>query len=239
MKITVVCEYNPTMGSAEGLNAYPEGMGECLRNLMATDGNDAVYVRIDENGATDLTDEIINSTDVMVWWGHWYHDKVDSALVEKIAERVQKGMGIICLHSAHKSKIFMRLIGTSGCLKWREDGEHERLWCVDTTHPINKGLGEYIDVMQEEMYGEPFDIPTPDELVYLGWFKGGEVLRSGCVFKRGRGKLFYFNCGHETYPVYKNEEIRKILQNARDYVKPCGEILSELNCPNIIEFSVK
>ena len=239
MKVTVVCEFNLAMASKQGLGAYPEGMGECLRNLFIEGGHQAVYVKSDENGVRDLTDELLQSTEVLVWWGHFHHEAVEDGLVEKIANRVQRGMGLICLHSAHVSKIFKRMVGSSGSLKWREVGEQERLWCIDPTHPINNGLGEYVDIMHEEMYGEPFDIPTPDELVYIGWFKGGEVFRGGCVFNRGRGKVFYFNPGHETYPTYKNSNVRKILLNAVEYVKNPRGILDKIECPNIPEFSVK
>lgn len=238
MKITVVCEYNLSMSSPEGIKAYPEGMGECLKELVESGNNEAVYIRADENGAQGLTDEILNNTEVMLWWGHWHHEAVDDKLVEKIAYRVQRGMGLICLHSAHVSKIFKRLTGTSGSLKWREVGEKERLWCIEPTHPINQGLGEYVDIAHEEMYGEPFDIPTPDELVYIGWFEGGDVFRAGCVFKRGRGKVFYFNPGHETYPTYKNKDIRKIILNACNYVKPSQGIVENLVCPNVSNFTI-
>ena len=239
MNIIVFSEINASMFSEEGVKAYPETLGVCLKNLFEENGNNVTLVKLDENGAEDFNQDALNTADVAVWWAHWYHGKVQDELVDKIIERVQKGMGLICLHSAHKSKVFMRITGTSGSLKWREVGEQERLWCVDVNHPINDGLGEYVDIINEEMYGEPFDIPTPDELIYLGWFKGGEVLRSGFVVKRGRGKMFYLNCGHETYPVYKNEGVRKIIINASKYVKPNRPILDELVCLHVTEFSIK
>lgn len=239
MKVTIVCEFNPSMVSEQGIKAYPEGMGECLRDLLVEGGHDTTYVKADENGAKGLTDEILQETDVLIWWGHWYHGAVEDELVEKIANRVYRGMGLICLHSAHVSKIFTRITGTTGSLKWREVGEQERLWCIMPSHPINNGLGEYVDIMQEEMYGEPFDIPTPDELIYVGWFKGGEVFRGGCVFNRGRGKVFYFNPGHETYPTYKNPQVRKILLNATEYVKCSSGIAQKIECKHVPEFSVK
>jgi trehalose utilization protein len=239
MNIIVFSEINASMLTEEGVKAYPETLGVCLKNLFEEDGNNVTLVKLDENGAEDFNQDALNTADVAVWWAHWYHGKVQDELVDKITERVQKGMGLICLHSAHKSKVFMRLTGCTGNLKWREVGEQERLWCVNINHPINDGLGEYVDIEHEEMYGEPFDIPTPDELVYLGWFEGGEVLRAGCVFNRGRGKMFYLNAGHETYPVYRNEGVRKIIINASKYVKPNRPILEEYACEHVIEFSVK
>lgn len=239
MKVVVVCEHNASMDSIEGKEAYPEGMGACIAEFLQKSGYETTLVTIDDKGATALTDEIISSADVMFWWGHWYHRAVADEVVEKVADRALRGMGMVFLHSAHDSKIFKRLMGTSCSLKWREVGERERLWCVDPTHPVAKGLGEFIDIPHEEMYGEPFDIPTPDELVYIGWFKGGEVFRGGCVFKRGRGKLFYFNPGHETYPTYHLPDVQKLLSQACAYVAPAGELLEKICCPNVTEFSVK
>lgn len=239
MNITVVCEHNASMDSEEGKKAYPEGLGVCLKNLMEETGGSVSLVRMDENGAGALTDEIINGTDVMVWWGHWYHQKVSDEIVNKVADRALRGMGMIFLHSAHDSKMIKKLLGTSCSLKWREDGELERLWCVNMAHPIARGLGEYIDIPQEEMYGEPFDIPAPDELIYIGWFRGGEVLRGGCVFNRGRGKIFYFNPGHETYPTYKLPQVRQLLKQACAYVAPGIPLKEDVNCVHIPEWSIK
>ena len=238
MKITVVCEHNASMDSEEGKKAYPEGLGVWLKNMLEETGGDVTLVRMDENGADALTDEIIDQTDVMFWWGHWYHQKVADEIINKVADRALRGMGMVFLHSAHDSKMFKKLLGSSCSLKWREDGECERLWCVDMTHPIARGLGEFVDIPQEEMYGEPFDIPTPDELVYIGWFRGGEVFRGGCVFKRGAGKLFYFNPGHETYPTYHLPAVRTLLKQACEYVAPALPIKGAISCPHIPERSI-
>lgn len=239
MKVTVVCEHNASMDSEEGKAAYPEGLGVCIAELLKAKDKNVTLIRADEQGVHGLTDEILEKTDVMFWWGHWYHGAVDDALVDKIAYRVQRGMGIVFLHSAHDSKPFKRLLGTTCSLAWREVGEKERLWCVMPDHPIARGLGEYIDVEHEEMYGEPFDIPTPDELVYIGWFRGGEVFRGGCVFHRGRGKIFYFNPGHETYPTYKIDKVRTLLLQACDYVAPASGVAEKVQCRHIEEFSIK
>ncbi len=239
MNITVVCEHNASMDSEEGKKAYPEGLGVCLKNLMEETGGSVSLVRMDENGAGALTDEIINGTDVMVWWGHWYHQKVSDEIVNKVADRALRGMGMIFLHSAHDSKPFKRLLGTTCSLRWREDGEHERLWCVAPGHPIARGLGEYVDIPQEEMYGEYFDIPVPDELVYVGWFEGGEVFRGGCVFCRGRGKFFYFNPGHETYPTYRIPAVRTLLLQAAAYVAPADGVGEVPACRHIEQFSLQ
>lgn len=161
-----------------------------------------------------LSDHLLNQTDVLIWWGHLAHDEVKDEWVEKIQQRVLDGMGLLVLHSGHFSKIFKKLMGTSCDLKWREADDKERLWVIDPTHPIVSGLGSYIELEKEEMYGEHFDIPAPDELVFVSWFEGGEVFRSGATYKRGRGKVFYFRPGHETYPTYHNKEIQTVIKNA-------------------------
>lgn len=238
MNVTVVCEHNDSMDSPEGKAAYPEGLGNCLAALFGEKGAHVTLVTADRQGVPGLTDELLGSTDVLVWWGHWFHGYVADQQADAVADRVRRGMGMLFLHSAHDSKPFKRLLGTSCTLSWREDGELERLWFPSLAHPIVRGLGEYIDIPHEEMYGEPFDIPVPDELVCIGWFEGGEVFRGGCVFRRGRGSIFYFNPGHETYPTYKLPAVRTLLQQAAEYVAPQAGIAETLSCRHFEQFSV-
>jgi len=181
-----------------------------------------VYVRtatLDEP-EHGLTAEILNNTDVLLWWGHIAHGEVDDAVVAKVHERVLAGMGMVVLHSGHFSKIFQKLMGTTCNLKWRNVGEKERLWVVDPSHPIAEGLGEYFELPQAEMYGEHFDIPEPDKLVFVSWFAGGEVFRSGCCFHRGRGKIFYFRPGDERYPIYEDANVQRVIRNAVFWATP-------------------
>jgi trehalose utilization protein len=146
------------------------------------------------------------------------HDEVSDEIIEKVHKRVLGGMGLIVLHSGHFSKIFKKLMGTTCDLKWRHD-DTERLWVVAPGHPIAEGLGEYIE-LEEEMYGEPFDVPQPDELVFVSWFGGGEVFRSGLCYRRGRGRIFYFRPGHEENPSYHNKDVQRVLQNAVRWAAP-------------------
>ena len=235
MKVLVFCEKND---GAEVRAAYPEGLGEYLAQILRDAGHTATLLPITASGVEGFSDELLNEAEVAFWWGHMYHSCVQADIVDKVVVRVHRGMGIIFLHTAHLSQPFPRLIGTTGFLTWREDGERERLWCVDPTHPIAAGLGDYIDIPQEEMYGEPFGIPTPDELVYIGWFEGGEVFRAGCVFKRGLGKLFYFNPGHETYPTYRIPAVRKLLVQACEYVAPKQPVSGPLGCGHRDDFCI-
>ncbi|HEX7346202.1 MAG TPA: ThuA domain-containing protein, partial [Candidatus Limnocylindrales bacterium] len=163
-------------------------------------------------------------TNVLTWWGHVAHGEVDDAVVDRVQRRVLDGMGLIVLHSGHHSKIFKRLMGTSCDLNWREAGERERLWVVDPAHAIAEGLGEGFTLDQEEMYGEHFDVPAPEGLVFISWFDGGEVFRSGCCYERGRGRVFYFRPGHETHPTYHHPAVRRVIANAvRWAASPAGD----------------
>jgi trehalose utilization protein len=179
-----------------------------------------------------LTQEVIDQTDVLFWWGHCAHGDVADKIVDRVQARVLQGMGLVVLHSGHYSKIFKRMLGTSCSLTWREAGEKERLWVCNPGHPIVQGLGPYFEIPHEEMYGEPFGIPAPDETLLVSWFAGGEVFRSGCTWKRGNGKIFYFRPGHETYPTYHQAEVQLVLRNAAHWVKPEGSIWID-GAPNI------
>lgn len=211
---------------------YPEGLMAPIQSCLSAQEDiqvTSVHMMMEEFG---LTDQTLDETDVLIWWAHISHDSIPDSLVQNIVERVNKGMGFIPLHSSHKSKPFMRLMGTSGCLKWRE-GDFCRIWTVDPVHPIAAGIPEQIELSEEEMYGEHFDIPRPDDIVFLSWFRGGEVFRSGCTWQRGYGKIFYFQPGHETSPSYHNEHVKQIILNAVRWAAPTKR-LTELNCPNAI-----
>lgn len=218
MKVTVWNENRHEQTSEEVRAVYPEGIHNAIASFLK-DGHDVRTATLDE-AEHGLTDEVLENTDVLIWWGHVAHEEVADETVEKVKNRVLDGMGLIVLHSGHFSKIFKTLMGTGCDLKWREADEKERLWVVDPSHPITNGIGEYLELEKEEMYGEHFDIPTPDELVFVSWFEGGEVFRSGCTFKRGNGKIFYFRPGHETYPTYYNSGVQQVIKNAVNWAAP-------------------
>jgi trehalose utilization protein len=200
---------------------YPEGIHGQLAGHLGSRGLAVQTATLDEpeNG---LTVESLANTDVLVWWGHMAHESVKDETVERVYQRVMGGMGLIVLHSAHFSRIFRKLMGTSCNLKWREIGEKERLWVVNPGHPIAAGLGEYFELEHEEMYGELFDIPAPDELVLVSWFQGGDIFRSGCCFYRGMGKIFYFRPGHETLPTYHHPDVLQVIYNSVMWAAPSG-----------------
>ena len=192
---------------------YPDGIHNVIKSFLDKNEDMVVKTAVLDDVENGLTDEVLNNTDVLIWWGHICHHKVSDAVVAKVTNHVLRGMGFIPLHSAHMSKPFISLMGTSCTLKWR-DGDYERLWCIDPNHPISEGVPETFVLDPEEMYGEFFDIPKPDSVVFLSWFRGGEVFRSGCTFTRGYGKIFYFRPGHEANPSYYNENVQKIITNA-------------------------
>ena len=200
---------NPAVG-----RIYPNGMHNTIAGALREDPlleAETATLQEPEHG---LPAARLERTDVLLWWGHAAHGEVADDVVERIASRVWEGMGLLVLHSGHFSKIFKRLMGTPCSLKWREAGERERLWVVNRSHPIAEGLPEAIEVPSTEMYGEPFTVPEPDETVFISWYEGGEVFRSGMTWRRGAGRVFYFSPGHETYPIYQQPEIQKVLRNA-------------------------
>ena len=235
-RVTVWNEFLHEKTQDEVRRIYPEGMHVVMREAIEEHLGLEVTVRCAwlEQPQHGLTDAGLADTDVLTWWGHAAHDRVDDAVVDRVQRRVLEGMGLIVLHSGHASKVFCRLMGTSCMLRWREAAELERLWCVHSGHPIADGLeDEYFELPQVEMYGEYFDIPQPDELVFISWFEGGEVFRSGCVWTRGKGRVFYFRPGHETFPIYHDPKVRRILANAVRYVAPVSSAPVRLDGRNI------
>lgn len=193
---------------------YPGGMHTCIAQALNEDPRISASTATLQDREHGLSEERLNDTDVLLWWGHAAHGDVDDAVVERVAERVWSGMGLILLHSAHFSKPFKRLMGTPCALTWREAGERERLWVTSPNHPIVSGLPDHFELEYEEMYGEPFSVPEPLETVFISWFQGGEVFRSGLTYRRGAGNVFYFRPGHETYPTYHDANVKKVLINS-------------------------
>jgi trehalose utilization protein len=223
-RVTVWNEFRQERNDDEVRAVYPDGIHEVIASGLREAGFEVRTATLDEP-EQGLPPSILDATDVLTWWGHEAHDEVDDATVDRVQQRVLEGMGLIVLHSGHASRIFRRLMGTTCALKWREAGERERLWVVDPSHPIAEGLGESFLLDHEEMYGEHFDIPAPDRLVFVSWFQGGEVFRSGCCYQRGRGRVFYFRPGHETYPTYFNADVRRVIANAAKWAaQPAGAL---------------
>ncbi|MFA6929843.1 MAG: ThuA domain-containing protein [Lentisphaeria bacterium] len=206
---------------------YPEGLHKTLANNLAADDLALRAVSLDQP-EQGLPEEILNTTDVLIWWGHCAHAEVKDELVDKIQQRVLSGMGLIVLHSGHLSKIFRRLMGTACRLRWREIGEKERLWVVSPAHPIARNIPETFVIPHHEMYGEPFDIPQDGKLIFMSWFEGGNVFRSGVAFERDRGKIFYFSPGHETFPIFHDPIILQVIGNAIRWAAPTEMVVNRI-----------
>lgn len=232
IQVTVWNEFAHERQSEQVRSVYPDGIhvaiADGLRELDDTLDVRTATLDQPEHGLSKI---VLDATDVLIWWGHKAHDKVSDEVVERAHARVLEGMGLIVLHSGHFSKLFKRLMGTSCSLCWREADETERLWVCNPGHPIAKGLGRYFELPREEMYGEPFGVPAPEEQVFISWFEGGEVFRSGNCYLRGAGRVFYFRPGHESYPTYFDPNVRRVLANAARWAAPRGERWVDV-CPN-------
>jgi trehalose utilization protein len=213
IRVTVWNEFHHEQTNDFIRNIYPNGIHEQIAGYLRQQPGLEVRTATLAEPEHGLTEEVLAATDVLMWWGHAKHTEVEEAIVDRVQARVLESMGLVVMHSGHFSKVFKRLMGTSCGLSWRESAERERLWVVNPHHPITQGCGRYIEIPNAEMYGEHFDIPDPDELLFVSWFEGGEVFRSGAVWHRGRGKIFYFRPGHETYPIYHHEGVLHVLDN--------------------------
>ena len=237
LRVTVWHEYRHEKKHESIRKLYPDGMHATMAAAIQEHLGEAVTIRtatLDEP-EHGLTDEVLKNTDVMTWWGHMAHDEVKDEIVAKVHKRVLEGMGLVVLHSGHYSKIFRKLMGTGCGLLWREAAEMERFWIVDPAHEIADGLPPHWEIPHEEMYGEYFDIPQPDELVMVSWFEGGNVFRSCCTWTRGKGKVVYFRPGHEAFATYHQAEVRRVLANSVKWAGPRSSSPFGLGAPNAKE----
>jgi trehalose utilization protein len=230
IRVTVWHEFRHEKKNPKVAALYPEGMHGAIAEFLGRDTAFQIRTATLDEPEHGLTESVLEETDVLVWWGHMAHGEVADEIVARVQKRVLEGMGLIALHSAHYAKIFKALLGTTCSLKWREANDKERLWNVNPSHPIAQGIGDYFEIQSEEMYGEPFGIPTPDELIFISWFTGGEVFRSGATWQRGHGRIFYFRPGHETYPTYYHPDVQRVITNAVHWAKPTVRIPDV--CPN-------
>jgi len=209
---------------------YPEGIHKAISGFLSKDQGLTVETATLDMPEHGLSAERLAATDVLLWWGHLAHDRLSDEVAAAVQRRVLEGMGLIVLHSGHFSKPFKRLMGTNCSVYWREADERERVWVIERGHPIAAGLGEYFELPAEETYGEHFDIPKPDATVFISWFEGGNVFRSGCTWERGQGRVFYFQPGHETYPAYYDANVQRVIRNAVAWAAPRVTITGTADC---------
>ncbi len=220
LRVTVFNEFLHEVENEVVREIYPDGIHAVLARHLAAALGATVGTATLAQEQHGLTAEVLEATDVLLWWGHKAHDEVADEVAERVKRAVLGGMGLVVLHSGHLSKPFLKLIGTHGSLKWREADEKERLWNLAPAHPVMQGIGEYIEIEREEMYGERFDVPDPDELLMISWFQGGEVFRSLMTWRRGHGRVIYFRPGHETYPTYHHPQVLRVIANSVRYAAP-------------------
>ncbi|MCX6971551.1 MAG: ThuA domain-containing protein [Verrucomicrobia bacterium] len=230
-RVVVWGEFRHEKKNPKVAELYPDGMHETIAaSLRKIPSLDVATAWLDQDAEHGLGGDILKKTDVLVWWGHMAHGDVSDEVVARVKTRVLEGMGLVVLHSGHYAKIFKALLGTTCSLKWRESTDKERIWNIAPHHPITQGIGDYFEIPAEEMYGEPFGIPEPDELIFISWFTGGEVFRSGATWQRGNGRVFYFRPGHETYPTYHQAEVQTVIANGVLWARPTVCIPD--SCPN-------
>jgi trehalose utilization protein len=226
IRVTVWNEGRHEKTHAEVREIYPQGIHETIATaLRKAGGLEVTTATLDQDVEHGLSQKLVDSTDVFIWWGHMSHKDVKDEIVERVHRRVLGGAGMIALHSGHMSKIFMKLMGTTCNLKWREEkNEREILWVTRPGHPIVRGIDDHFILDREEMYGEFFDIPEPECTFLISSFGGGEVFRSGCTWTRGAGRVVYFRPGHETFPTYHNPKVLKVIENAVRFAAPAGDL---------------
>jgi trehalose utilization protein len=222
VRVTVWGENVHERNEPEVRALYPDGLHGAIAAGLSELLGDRVRVRTatQEQPEHGLSQDVLDDTDVLTWWGHIAHEEVDDAVVARVHQAVLDGMGLLVLHSGHYSKILRRLLGTTCDLRWRNEGERELVWTVAPSHPIAAGVPSPIVIEAQEMYSEPFAIPAPEELVFVSSFAGGEVFRGGCTWTRGAGRIFYFSPGDQDYPVYHHPDIRRVLANGVEWAAP-------------------
>jgi trehalose utilization protein len=172
-----------------------------------------------------ISEALLKSTDVLIWWGHKKHGEVKNELVDRIEKRVkEEGMGFIGTHSTHFAKPFKRLMGTP--CSWSEyvcDGTSVEISVAEPNHPICKGVKDF-KLPLIERYGEPFKVPPTEAVPLQGMYTKPDgtkaPARMGLCWTVGKGKVFYFTPGHETYNDFFRPEVRRILMNTVEWAAP-------------------
>lgn len=220
INVTIWNEYRHEKSDENVAKLYPNGLHAAIGEFLSNNDDMKITLAALDDPDQGLPDEVLNNTDVLLWWGHMNHGEVKDDLVERIRQRVYVGgMGFIALHSAHHSKPFRAIVGTTGNLLWG-DNQKEIIWNIMPSHPIAAGIPSHFELPEEELYAEPFQIPQPDAHIFEGWYEHGYVFRTGCTFLRGAGRVFYFQPGHETCPSFYDANVQRIITNGVRWAAP-------------------
>ena len=220
INVTIWNEYRHEKSDENVAKLYPNGLHAAIGEFLSKNDDMKITLAALDDPDQGLPDEVLNNTDVLLWWGHMNHGEVKDDLVERIRQRVYVGgMGFIALHSAHHSKPFRAIVGTTGNLLWG-DNQKEIIWNIMPSHPIAAGIPSHFELPEEELYAEPFQIPQPDAHIFEGWYEYGYVFRTGCTFLRGAGRVFYFQPGHETCPSFYDANVQRIITNGVRWAAP-------------------
>ena len=220
INVTIWNEYRHEKSDENVAKLYPNGLHAAIGEFLSKNDDMKITLAALDDPDQGLPDEVLNNTDVLLWWGHMNHGEVKDDLVERIRQRVYVGgMGFIALHSAHHSKPFRAIVGTTGNLLWG-DNQKEIIWNIMPSHPIAAGIPSHFELPEEELYAEPFQIPQPDAHIFEGWYEHGYVFRTGCTFLRGAGRVFYFQPGHETCPSFYDANVQRIITNGVRWAAP-------------------
>ena len=220
LNVVVWNEFRHEKVKEKAIANYPDGLHATIKKFLDVNEDMSVTLAALDDECQGLPDELLNNTDVLVWWGHIAHEEVSDELVAKIQKRVYEGkMGFVALHSAHHSKPFKQIVGTNGNLSWGRN-QKEIMWNLMPQHPIAAGIPDHFLIEEEELYCEPFYIPQPDALVFGAWYEDGFIFRAGACFLRGAGKIFYFQPGHESCKALHNPYVQKVITNAVRWAAP-------------------
>ena len=189
LRITVWNEFRHEKDTTHPASTiYPNGIHAAIAEGLRANAGFTVHTATLDEPEHGLAEAVLAETDVLFWWGHMAHGAVSDAIVERVYARVLDGMGLVVLHSGHFSKIFKKLMGTSCDLKWREADDNERIWVLEPGHPIAAGLGETIELAEEEMYVSASIFPRPKRWCSSAGLRAAKCFAAAAVTPVGAAK---------------------------------------------------
>lgn len=200
-------------------SVYPDDIDGALADVL---GRQAGLV-VSRGRLTDLqaglSDQVLDASDALVWWGHLRHDAVPDDRALAVVKRVREGrLGFVALYAACGSKPFRQMMSMP-CEpgSWREDGRPEFVSIKAPDHPIARGIAPFT-ISKTDMFSEPFAVPEPETVVFVSSWQKGETLRSGLTWTIGKGRVAYLRTGPDNYPVLFHPSIRQAIANSVRWV---------------------